>query len=98
MVTSTVLCIKFYYIFSRQHKWLTTRGWRQAAGRWRGGWWPRWAGGVAANGSGRVRERVVVRAAGWQRGSVVRGSGRVRGRVVVSASGLAAGAARISKT
>ena len=90
MVTSTVLCIKFYYIFSRRHKWLTTRGWRQAAGRWRGGRRP--------NGSGRVRERVVVRALGRQLGSAIRGSGRVRGRVVISASGQAAGAARISKT
>ena len=52
----------------------------------------------AANGSGRVRERVVVRAPGRQLGSAVRGSGRVRGRVVVSASGQAAGAARISET
>ena len=47
---------------------------------------------------GRVRERVVVRAAGRQRGSVVRGSVRVRERIVVSASGQAAEAARISET
>ena len=37
--------------------------------------------------TGRVCERVVVRASGRQRGSVVRGSGRVRERVVVRASG-----------
>ena len=47
---------------------------------------------------GRVRERVVVRAAGRQRGSIVRGSVRVCERVVVSASGQAAEAARISET
>ena len=64
--------------------------WRSAVGRWRGGRRP--------IGSGRVRERVVVRAPGRQLGSAVRGIGRVRGRVVVSASGQAAGAARISKT
>ena len=48
-------------------------------------------------GSGRVCERVVVRAAGRQRGSAVRGSVRVRERVVVSASGQAAEAARKSR-
>ena len=48
-------------------------------------------------GSGRVRERVVVRAPGRQRGSAIRGSVRVCGRVVVSASGQAAGAARTSR-
>ena len=53
---------------------------------------------VPAGGSGRVRERVVVRAPGRQRGSAVRGSVRVRERVVVSASGQAAGAARIFET
>ena len=52
----------------------------------------------SAGGSGRVRERVVVRAPGRQRGSAVRGSVRVRERVVVSASGQAAGAARIFET
>ena len=59
-----------------------------------GGWLRR----RSAGGSGRVRERVVVRAPGRQRGSAVRGSVRVRGRVVVSASGQAAGAARIFET
>ena len=49
-------------------------------------------------GSGRVCERVVVRAPGRQRGSAVRGSGRVRERVVVSASGQAAEAVRTSET
>ena len=49
------------------------------------------------SGSGRVRERVVVRAPGRQRGSAVRGSVRVRERVVVSASGQAAEAARKSR-
>ena len=46
---------------------------------------------------GRVRVRVVVRAAGRQRGSAVRGSVRVCERVVVSASGQAAEAARKSR-
>ena len=55
-------------------------------------------GGGRRCGSGRVRERVVVRAPGRQRGSVVRGSVRVCERVVVSASGQAAKAARISET
>ena len=56
------------------------------------------AASVCGGGVGRVRERVVVRAAGRQRGSVVRGSVRVCERVVVSASGQAAEAARISET
>ena len=60
---------------------------RMAAGKWRSS---AFGGG---GGSGRVRERVVVRAPGRQRGSAIRGSVRVCGRVVVSASGQAAGAA-----
>ena len=43
--------------------------------------------GGSVGGIGRVCERVVVRAAGWQWGSVVRGSVQVRERVVVRAPG-----------
>ena len=75
-----------------RHQWPTSRVWRRAAGKWRSS---AFGGG---GGSGRVRERVVVRAPGRQRGSVVRGSVRVCERVVVSASGQAAKAARISET
>ena len=67
--------------------WMTRTRTAHAAGRRR-------AGGASG---GRVRVRVVVRAAGRQRGSAVRGSVRVRERVVVSASGQAAEAARKSR-
>ena len=42
---------------------------------------------AVAGVSGRVRERVVIRASGRQRGSVVCDSGRVRERVIVRVSG-----------